>query len=317
MSNEGLYGSTTTQNAPRLAAAELMGTFFLVFTGTAVATAAVLKRPIAGLPADSLTVGLTFGLVLVALVYAFGHVSGCHLNPAVTVGLALSGKFPWRHTPYYLISQLLGAIAASLAVWGIFGEAARTRAILGATQPSARASSLTVFVIEAVMTFFLVLVICSVATDKRAHPAIAGIAAGFALAVCVLVAGPISGGAINPARALGPMIVADRFGAVWAYILGPMIGGAAGALLYKQVPSHRRRTRPRRGHPAAEPGTGRLTSPGDKASAVPICSSGNSQSANRGCPAVGRDRADWRAGWPARTCGGDPARTTWEPWPQS
>ena len=234
MSNEGLYGSSTTQNVPRLAVAEFVGTFFLVFTGTAEATAAVLNRPIAGLPADSLAVGLTFGLVLAALIYTFGHVSGCHLNPAVTVGLALSGKFPWRYTPYYLVSQLLGAIAASLTVWGIFGEAARAHAILGATQPSAHTSHLTVFAIEAIMTFFLVLVICSVATDKRAHPAMAGIAAGFTLAVCVLVAGPISGGAINPARALGPMLVAGRFGAVWAYIFGPMIGGAAGALLYNK-----------------------------------------------------------------------------------
>lgn len=234
MSNEGLYGSRTTQNAPRLAVAEFIGTFFLVFSGTGEATAAVLKRPIAGLPADSLAIGLTFGLVLAALIYTFGHISGCHLNRAVTLGLALSGKFPWKYTPYYLLSQLLGALAASLAVWGTFGNAARTQAILGATQPAGHTSSLTVFVVEALMTFFLVLVICSVATDKRAHPAIAGIAAGFTLAVCVLVAGPISGGAINPARALGPMIVADRFGAVWAYLLGPTIGGVIGALLYNK-----------------------------------------------------------------------------------
>ena len=232
MSSEGLYGSSTAQNAPRLAAAEFIGTFFLVFTGTAVAVAAVLRQPIAGLPADSLAVGLTFGLTLAALAYSFGHVSGCHLNPAITLGLALSGRFPWRYTPYYLASQLAGAIVASLAVWGIFGEQARVRAILGATQPSAGTSSVTVFAVEAIMTFFLVLVVCSVATDSRAHPAIAGIAVGFTLAVCVLVAGPVSGGAINPARALGPMIVAGRFGALWAYLVGPVIGGVIGALLY-------------------------------------------------------------------------------------
>ncbi len=232
MSSEGLYGSSTALNAPRLAAAEFIGTFFLVFTGTAEAVAAVLKEPIAGLPAGTLTIGLTFGLTLAALAYTFGHVSGCHLNPAITLGLALSGKFPWRYTPYYLVSQLAGAIVASLAVWGIFGERARAGAILGATQPSAGTSSVTVFAVEAIMTFFLVLVVCSVATDDRAHPAIAGIAAGFTLAVCVLVAGPVSGGAINPARALGPMIVAGRYGALWAYLLGPLIGGILGALLY-------------------------------------------------------------------------------------
>ena len=234
MSSEGLYGSSIARNTPRLAAAEFTGTFFLVFAGTAEATAAVLKAPIAGAPADSLAIGLTFGLVLSALVYTFGHVSGCHLNPAVTLALAITGKFPWKFTPSYILGQLAGAISASLAVWAVFGEAARKDAILGATQPANRSSSLTVFAVETVMAFFLVLVICSVATDKRAHPAIAGIAVGFALAVCVLVAGPVSGGAINPARALGPMIVAGRFAAWWAYMLGPVIGGTVGALLYSK-----------------------------------------------------------------------------------
>lgn len=234
MRNEGLYGSDITRNTPRLAAAEYIGTFFLVFAGTAEATAAELKMPIAGQPAGSLAIGLTFGLALAALVYTFGHVSGCHLNPAVTVGLAVSGRFPWKYTPSYIFSQLAGAITASLAVWAIFGEAARKDAILGAPQPANHSSQVTVFAVETVMTFFLVLVICSVATDPRAHPAIAGIAVGFTLAVCVLVAGPISGGAINPARALGPMIVADQFAATWAYILGPVTGGTAGALLYSK-----------------------------------------------------------------------------------
>lgn len=235
VTTEGLYGSSTAQNAPRLAAAEFVGTFFLVFTGTAEAVAAALKLTIAGQPTDSLAVGLTFGLALVAMVYTFGHISGCHLNPAVTLGLAVSGRFPWKHTAYYIPSQLAGAGAASLAVWGTFGEQARSRGSLGATQPSAHSSSLDVFIVEIAMTFFLVLVICSVATDRRAHPAVAGIAVGFTLAVCVLVAGPVSGGAINPARALGPMIVAAKYQAIWAYILGPIAGGVLGALLYDKV----------------------------------------------------------------------------------
>ena len=232
MSREGLYGSSTAQNAPRLAAAEFIGTFFLVFTGTAEAVASALKLTIAGQPADSLAIGLTFGLTLTAMVYTFGHVSGCHLNPAVTLGLAVTGKFPWRHAAYYIASQLAGALTASLTVWGTFGERARRVASLAATQPTAHSTSLDVLVIETIMTFLLVLVICSVATDKRAHPAVAGIAVGFTLATCVLVAGPISGGAINPARALGPMIVAAKYKALWAYILGPVLGGVLGAVVY-------------------------------------------------------------------------------------
>lgn len=232
VSSEGLYGSSTAQNVPRLAAAEFIGTFFLVFAGTGEAVAAAVKLTIAGQPAGSLAVGLTFGLALAAMVYTFGHISGCHLNPAVTVGLAASGKFPWKHAAYYIASQLAGATTASLAVWATFGERARRVASLGATQPAAHSTGLDVFAVETIMTFFLVLVICSVATDKRAHPAVAGIAVGFTLAVCVLVAGPVSGGAINPARALGPMIVAAKYTAVWAYLLGPVIGGILGALLY-------------------------------------------------------------------------------------
>ena len=172
--------------------------------------------------------------MLAAAGYTFGHVSGCHLNPAVTLGLAVSGHFPWKYVPAYMLSQLAGAISAALVTWGVFGRAARSQAFLGATLPSPRTAGITVLAVEAIMTFLLVLVICSVATDKRAHPAIAGIAVGFTLAVCVLVAGPVSGGAINPARALGPMIVSGQYTAAWAYILGPLLGGILGAVTYSR-----------------------------------------------------------------------------------
>lgn len=235
VNQEGLYGSSTVSgNVARVAIAEFVGTFFLVLAGTSEATAAELKLAIAGQAAGSLAVGLTFGLALVAMVYTFGHVSGCHLNPAVTVGLAACGKFPLKYVPFYVVSQFAGAFTASAAVWGIFGEQARQAASLGATQPAGHSGELTVFLVEAVMTFFLVVVICSVATDNRAHPAIAGIAVGFTLAVCVLVAGPVSGGGVNPARAIAPMIMASEFKDIWAYVIGPMTGGIMGALLYSR-----------------------------------------------------------------------------------
>ena len=230
--NEGLYGSDTTQNLPRVAVAEAVGTFLLVFAGTAVAVSAVLGRPIAGAPADSLAVALAFGLALVTLVNALGHVSGCHLNPAVTLGLALTGAFPWRYVPAYLVAQLGGAVLAGLTVWLTYGDVARDDASLAATLPADGVSVLTVLVVEALVTFFLVLTIVSVATDSRVPKAAAGLTVGFTLGVCVLIAGPLTGGAVNPARALGPMLVSGRFDGVWAYVLGPVVGGALAALLY-------------------------------------------------------------------------------------
>jgi MIP family channel proteins len=236
--DEGLYGSRTTQNIPRVAVAELIGTYFLVLAGTAVAVAAILGLPIAGAEPDSLAVALAFGLALAALVNALGHVSGCHLNPAVTLALAATGAFPWRYVPAYLGAQLAGAVLASLTLWATYGDPARDQAVLAATLPTSSASTLSVLAIEAVVTFFLVLTIVSVATDSRVPKASAGLAVGFTLAVCVLIAGPLSGGAVNPARALGPMIVAGRFDGVWAYLLGPVVGGVLAAVLYSRFLAH-------------------------------------------------------------------------------
>jgi MIP family channel proteins len=229
---EGLYGSDTTQNLPRVAVAEAVGTYLLVLAGTAVAVAATLGLTIAGGVADSLAVALAFGLALVALVNALGHVSGCHLNPAVTLALAVSGAFPWRYVPAYLGAQLGGAVLASLTVWATYGQVARDEASLAATLPASGVSTGTVLLVEALVTFFLVLTIASVATDSRVPKAAAGLTVGFTLGVCVLIAGPLTGGAVNPARALGPMIVSGRFDSAWAYVLGPVVGGVLAALLY-------------------------------------------------------------------------------------
>ena len=228
----GLYGSSTTQNIPRVATAELIGTYLLVLAGTSVAVSAILDQPIAGGTADSLAIALAFGLALVALVNALGHVSGAHFNPAVTVALAATGKFPWRYVPAYIAAQLVGAVLASLTVWLTYGDAARDSASLAATLPGDGVSTLTVLVIEAVVTFFLVLTIVSVATDPRVPKAAAGLTVGFTLAVCVLIAGPLSGGAVNPARALGPMIVSGDFDSAWAYVVGPLLGGVVAAFVY-------------------------------------------------------------------------------------
>jgi MIP family channel proteins len=233
----GLYGSQIdASHIIGAAIAELVGTFILVFGGTAVAVGAILSRPTAGPAYDSLAVALAFGLALAAVVAAVGHVSGAHVNPAVTLGMAATGKFPWQYTPHYIGAQLVGAVLAAFASWVTFGGAgARNEAKLAATYPAQGVGDLQAFVVEILITFILVFVVMAVATDHRAPAAIAPIAVGFALAVGVFIAGPVTGGSVNPARSLGPMIVAGDLSSVWLYILGPIIGGVLGALLYDRT----------------------------------------------------------------------------------
>jgi aquaporin Z/aquaporin NIP len=161
-----------------------------------------------------------------------GHVSGAHVNPAGTLGLAATGKFPWRYVPTYLVAQLVGAVLGALGTWAAFGTPGRDSASLAATAPSAGVGSLQAFVVEAIVTFVLVFVIISVATDDRVPDAVAPIAVGSALAVGVFVAGPVTGGAVNPVRALGPMIVAGTFPSWWIYVIAPVVGGVLAAVVY-------------------------------------------------------------------------------------
>lgn len=213
----------------------MVGAFFLIYTGTATAVAASTQETIAGDPPDSLAVALAFGLVLAALVGALSHVSGAHLNPAVTLGLAVIGKFPWRYTPAYMMFQLIGAILGAGATWLTLGSAARDEVNLGATYPTSGISDGRAFLVEAFITFLLVFVIVAVATDERVHVAAASTSIGFALVAAVLIGGPSSGGAANPVRALGPMIVSLDLTAFWVYLIAPLIGGVAAAVLYERV----------------------------------------------------------------------------------
>jgi len=232
---DGLFGSSSDAPILGSALAELVGTFILVFGGTAVATAAILSRPTAGAAYDSLAVALAFGLALAAVVAAIGHVSGGHVNPAVTLGLAATGEFPWRSVPFYLGAQLVGAVLGALGTWLAFGGPGRVEAKLAATYPAQGVGDLQAFLLEILITFILVFVVVGVATDNRAPAAIAPIAVGFALAIGVFIAGPVTGGAVNPVRALGPMIVAGDLTSAWLYILGPIIGGLLAAFLYKRT----------------------------------------------------------------------------------
>src|SRR5215213_7264119 len=233
----GLYGSQVdSSNLLGSAVAELIGTFILIFTGCAVAV--ILQRPTAG-PGiyDSLAVALAFGLALVVIVAAIGHVSGAHVNPAITLALAVTKKFSWQYVPIYIGAQIVGAVLGAIAVWITYGGAAREAASLAATFPTDGVGDLQALVVEILVTFILMFVVISVATDERAPAGVAPLAVGFALACGVLIAGPITGGSLNPARTLGPMIVAGQFTAIWVYIVGPIVGAVLAALAYDRFAS--------------------------------------------------------------------------------
>lgn len=232
----GLYTSAAGSQVARPLVSEFIGTFILVFVGCSVAVAGILERAIAGPPYESLAIALAFGLALLIVAAAVGHVSGGHVNPAVTIGQAATGRFPWGQVPGYIVAQLAGAIVAALAVWICFGDPARDEANLAATALADGVSVGRGLITELLITFILVFVVGLVATDPRVpSSSIAAIAVGFALTAAVFVGGPVTGGGVNPARALGPMLVAGQLDDFWIYIVGPILGGLLGAFAARFV----------------------------------------------------------------------------------
>jgi MIP family channel proteins len=227
-----LHGHHLERNLARAVTAEAIGTFVLVLAITSAAVAAALSRPVAGTPYGSLAVPVAGGLALAIAVASLGHISGAHLNPAVTLGLAISRRFPWAYAPGYVIAQFAGAITAAAVTWGLYGNQARAIARLGAPVPAAGVSAGRVLAAEAVVTFVLVLVVVAVATDTRVPRGAAAVAIGAALAVAIVISGPVSGAGVNPARAIGPMILAGQFTDWWAYLAAPVAGGVAAVALY-------------------------------------------------------------------------------------
>jgi len=219
-------------------AAELIGTFLFVLFGIGTVCAIGTAAGGGGLvSAGDAAIGLAFGFGILIVVYAFGHLSGAHVNPAVTIALAAVGRFPWRVVPFYVVAQFLGAILAAFVVWIVFpGPVDHQPLLLGATQPGV-ADGLALLA-EIAITFLLLTVIMATATDERATPPAVGLAVGLTVAAGVFAMLPVSGGSFNPARSLGPMIVAWEFPGWWLYILGPLLGAVAGALLYERVLRH-------------------------------------------------------------------------------
>jgi aquaporin Z len=194
--------------------AEFFGTFCLVFAGTG----AIVVDGIAPGALGHLGIALTFGLVVLVMIYTVGDVSGAHLNPAVTIGFCASGRFPFALVLPYIASQVLGALVASGAVRLLFGRHAN----LGATLPSG--PPLQSFALEVLLTAILMWVILSVSTGAKEKGITAGIAVGAVIAFEALVGGPISGASMNPARSLGPAIVSGALTHLWIYLTAPIIG---------------------------------------------------------------------------------------------
>jgi aquaporin NIP len=174
-------------------------------------------------------VAITFGLVIMAMIYAVGHISGAHFNGAVTFAFALSRHFPWSRAAAYWCAQLLGALAAAAILRSSLG----TIAHVGATLPSG--SQGQSFLWEVVLTFFLMFVIMAVATDTRAVGEAAAIAIGGTVGLDAMFGGPISGASMNPMRSLGPAIVSGDLHAAWIYVVAPLAGAALGALAYQLI----------------------------------------------------------------------------------
>jgi aquaporin Z len=206
-------------------AAEMLGTFALVFAGTG----AIVIDDVSGGAVTHVGVALTFGLVVLAMVYAVGDVSGAHLNPAVTLGFLAAGRFPARLVAPYVAGQCAGALLASLALRLMFPASAT----LGTTRPAGDA--LQSFVLEAVLTFLLMFVILSVSTGAKEKGVLAGVAVGSVIALEALFAGPISGASMNPARSLAPALVSLRPDGLWLYLTAPVLGACAGVLACRCV----------------------------------------------------------------------------------
>lgn len=211
----------------RALAAEAIGTFALCFIGIlAISGGGLAGQPPANTPL--VTVALAHGLIIAVMVAALGADSGAHFNPAVTLGFVAARRMSARLGAMYVAAQIVGALAASALLAGLFGR----EAVAGGTPAvSTWVTSGGAVVLEAVATFFLVLVVFGTAVDPRAPHSVYPFAIGLTVALDIMAIGPLTGAAMNPARAFGPALVSGEWGSHWVYWVGPIVGGVAGALV--------------------------------------------------------------------------------------
>jgi MIP family channel proteins len=222
---------TETSSAPTTArlmqklGAEMVGTFALVFAGCG----AVMVDGLTGGTITHVGVGMAFGLAIMVMIYATGHISGAHFNPAVTIAFAITRRFPAREVLPYITAQFLAGVVAAYTLRNVLGDVAS----VGATMPSG--SVMQSFTLEVVLTFFLMFVIIAVASDARAVGQMAGLAIGGTVALAAIFGGPISGASMNPARSLGPALAAGDVSLLWLYFVAPIVGAGAGATVYELI----------------------------------------------------------------------------------
>ena len=208
----------------RRCAAEFIGTFGLVTAGCGAIMVNAQTQAL-----GHVGIAISFGLIIMVMIAATGHISGAHFNPAVTIAFALTRHFSWKELPFYVLSQILGAVLAAGTLRFILGDIAK----LGATVPSG--SELQSFSLEVLLSAVLMFVIISVATDTRAVGETAAFAIGAAVALDALWGGPISGASMNPARSFGPALIAWEWNAHWVYWIAPIIGTSLGAIAYQMI----------------------------------------------------------------------------------
>lgn len=221
----GFCSSPSVVTTAQKLIAEVIGTYFVIFAGCG----SVAVNKIYG-QVTFPGICVTWGLIVMVMIYTVGHISGAHFNPAVTITLAAFRRFPFREVPLYIVAQLMGSILASATLAGIMDVT--PNAFFGTVPAGSSGQSLLV---EIIITFLLMFVISGVTTDNRARGELGGIAVGMTIMLNVFVGGPISGASMNPARSLGPAIVKHTYKGIWLYIIGPIIGALAGAFAYNLI----------------------------------------------------------------------------------
>ncbi|GMP74193.1 hypothetical protein CsSME_00031675 [Camellia sinensis var. sinensis] len=205
--------------------AELGGTYLLIFGGCAVVVVNLGRDNVVTFPG----IAIAWGLLVMVLVYSISHISGAHFNPAITIAFASCNRFPWKQVPAYIAAQVVGSTLGSGTLRLIFNGKYDHFA---GTAPAPGGSDVQSLILEFIITFFLMFVVCSIATDDRAIKELAGLVIGATVSVNVFFAGPITGASMNPARSLGPAIVWNQYKGLWIYIVGPTFGAVGAASVY-------------------------------------------------------------------------------------